>query len=190
MTHTRSALALAAALLVASCTDLKEYPVTGVTSGYFNTQAGAEAATLGTYAGLRGIYGGENEVRLFMVGTDSWEKGEQFDASGAGFFNDYTPQFTSTEGTGTIQGMWQNAYSSINTANTAIASISASTTLTPTLKNTRLAENRFLRALYYFDLVRTYGALQINLDPTQGVSIEAHRSPVDSVYSVVIIPDL
>jgi starch-binding outer membrane protein, SusD/RagB family len=190
MTHTRSALALAAALLVASCTDLKEYPVTGVTSGYFDTQAGAEAATLGTYAGLRGIYGGENEIRLFMVGTDSWEKGEQFDASGAGFFNDYTAQFTSTEGTGSVQGMWQSAYSSINTANTAIASISASTTLTPTLKNTRLAENRFLRALYYFDLVRTYGAVQLNLEPTQGVSIQAHRSPVDSVYSVAIIPDL
>ena len=31
------------------------------------------------YAGLRGIYGGENEIRLFMLGTDSWEKGEQFD---------------------------------------------------------------------------------------------------------------
>src|ERR1041385_5738025 len=132
MMHTRSALLLAAALVgVASCTDLKEYPVTGVTAGYFETPAGAEAATLGNYAGLRGIYGGENEIRLFMVGTDSWEKGEQFDASGAGFFNDYTAQFTSTEGSGTVQGMWQSAYSSINTANTAIASIAASTTLTP-----------------------------------------------------------
>jgi starch-binding outer membrane protein, SusD/RagB family len=190
MMHTRSALALAALVGVASCTDLKEYPVTGVTSGYFDTPAGAEAATLGTYAGLRGIYGGENEIRLFMVGTDSWEKGEQFDASGAGFFNDYTAQFTSTEGSGSVQGMWQSAYSSINTANTAIASISASTTLTPTLKNTRLAENRFLRALYYFELVRTYGAVQLNLEPTQGVSIQAHRSPVDSIYSAAIIPDL
>ena len=190
MMHTRSALALAALVGVASCTDLKEYPVTGVTAGYFETPAGAEAATLGSYAGLRGIYGGENEIRLFMVGTDSWEKGEQFDASGAGFFNDYTAQFTSTEGSGSVQGMWQSAYSSINTANTAIASITSSTTLTPTLKNTRLGENRFLRAMYYFELVRTYGAVQVNLEPTQGVSIQAHRSPVDSVYSAVIIPDL
>jgi len=190
MMQTRSALALAALVGVASCTDLKEYPVTGVTAGYFETQAGAEAATLGSYAGLRGIYGGENEIRLFMVGTDSWEKGEQFDASGAGFFNDYTAQFTSTEGSGSVQGMWQSAYSSINTANTAIASITASTTLTPALKNTRLGENRFLRAMYYFELVRTYGAVQLNLEPTQGVSIQAHRSPVDSVYSAAIIPDL
>jgi hypothetical protein len=190
MMHTRSALALAALVGVASCTDLKEYPVTGVTAGYFTTPAGAEAATLGTYAGLRGVYGGENEIRLFMVGTDSWEKGEQFDASGAGFFNDYTAQFTPSEGSGTVQGMWSSIYSSINTANTAIASITASTGIPDATKKIRLAENRFLRALYYFDLVRTYGAVQLNLDPTQGVSIEAHRSPADSIYSVAIIPDL
>src|SRR5262249_16963361 len=189
MMHTRSALALAALVGVASCTDLKEYPVTGVTSGYFDTPAGAEAATLGTYAGLRGIYGGEAEIRLFMVGTDSWEKGEQFDASGAGYFNDYSAQFTSTVG-GSVQDMWQSSYSSINTANTAIASIGTSTGMTEALKNTRLGENRFLRALYYFNLVRTYGAVQLNLEPTEGVSVQAHRTPVDSVYSVGIIPDL
>jgi len=143
MMQTRSALALAALVGVASCTDLKEYPVTGVTAGYFETQAGAEAATLGSYAGLRGIYGGENEIRLFMVGTDSWEKGEQFDASGAGFFNDYTAQFTSTEGSGSVQGMWQSAYSSINTANTAIAAITSSTGLTDAIKKTRRHCTRF-----------------------------------------------
>lgn len=190
MMHTRSAVALAALVGVASCTDLKEYPVTGVTSAYFQTPAGAEAATLGSYAGLRGIYGGENEIRLFMIGTDSWEKGDQLDPNGAGYFNDYTAQFTSTEGTGAVQGMWQSAYSSINTANTAIAAITASTGLTDAMKNTRLAENRFLRALYYFDLVRTYGAVQLNLQPTEGVSIQAHRTPVDSIYSAAIIPDL
>lgn len=188
MMHTRSALALAALVGVASCTDLKEYPVTGVTAGYFQTQAGAEAATLGNYAGLRGIYGGEAEIRLFMVGTDSWEKGEQFDASGAGYFNDYTAQFTSTVG-GSVQDMWANSYASINTANTAIASI-PTTNMPDALKNTRLAENRFLRALYYFNLIRTYGAVQLNLQPTEGVSVQAHRTPVDSIFSVAIIPDL
>src|SRR3954464_14178254 len=125
MMHTRSALALAALVGVVSCTDLTEYPVTGVTAAYYGTPAGAEAATLGSYAGLRGIYGGEAEVRMFMLGTDSWEKGEQLDANGAGYFNDYTAQFTSTVG-GSVQDIWQSSYSSINTANTAIASITAS----------------------------------------------------------------
>jgi len=189
MTHTRSALALAALVGVASCTDLTEHPVTGVDARYFQTPAGAEAATLGTYAALRNFYGGEAEVRLYMIGTDSWEKGEQMDASGAGYFNDYSAQFTSTVG-GSIQDYWQSGYAAINTANTAIAAISASTELPEARKTLRIAENRFLRALYYFDLVRTYGPVQLNLEPTQGVSVQAHRTPVDSIYSVAIIPDL
>jgi hypothetical protein len=189
MIQTRSALAVAALVGVASCTDLKEYPVTGVTSSYFQTAAGAEAATLGTYSGLRGIYGGEAEIRLYMIGTDSWEKGEQFDATGVGYYNDYTLQFTPTVA-GSIQDLWQSAYASINTANTAIAAITASTGLTDVVKNTRLGENRFLRAVYYFELVRSYGAVQLNLAPTQGVSIQAHRTPADSIYSAAIIPDL
>ncbi len=49
--------------------------MTGVDSRYFQTPAGAEAATLGTYAGLRNMYGGEAEIRLYMIGTDTWEKG-------------------------------------------------------------------------------------------------------------------
>src|SRR6185436_17494197 len=122
MIQSRSALALAALVGLASCTDLKEYPVTGVTAGYFSTAAGAEAATLGSYSGLRGIYGGENEIRLFMLGTDSWEKGEQQDATGTGYFNDYTAQFTASAGDA-VQALWQNSYSSINTVNTAIAAI-------------------------------------------------------------------
>src|SRR6185369_5338164 len=66
----------------------------------------------------------------------------------------------------------------------------ASTELPQSMKSIRLGENRFLRALYYSNLVRSYGALQLNLEPTQGVSIQAHRTTVDSVYAMGIIPDL
>lgn len=182
-------LALAALVGVAGCTDLAEHPVTGVDSRYFQTPAGAEAATLGTYAALRNFYGGEGETRMWQAGTDSWEKGDQLDANGVGYFNDYTPQLAASVG-GTIQDFWSASYSAINTANTAIAAISGSTGLSDAVKNTRVAENRFMRALFYFNLVRSYGPVQLNLEPTQGVSIQAHRTPVDSIYSVAIIPDL
>ena len=76
MKRTYTVLALAA-LLGAGCVDLTEHPVTGVASDYFTTPAGANAAVIGTYAQLRGIYGGEQEIRTTMVGTDSWEKGGQ-----------------------------------------------------------------------------------------------------------------
>lgn len=173
--------------LGAGCTDLTERPVTGVDASYFQTVAGANAATTGTYAGLRNIYGGEAEVRMRMVGTDSWESGGQL--LGQSFWNDYSAQLTPSVG-GDLEGQWQALYGSINAANTAIASIGASTGLDATLKNTRLGEVRFLRALFYHNLVRMYGPVQLNLEPTQGVSIQARRTSVDSIYSVAILPDL
>jgi hypothetical protein len=190
MKRIHTVLALTAFLGVAGCSDLKEEPVTGVAAGYFQTTAGANAAVTGTYAQLRAFYGGEQEIRMTMVGTDSWDKGGQLlDQS---YWNDYTAQLNGSAGgsANDLLGKWQAGYSAINAANTAIASIGAATGIDATTKNTRLAEARFLRALFYFDLVRTYGALQLNLEPTQGVVTTATRTSPDSIYSAAIIPDL
>ncbi len=54
----------------------------------------------------------------------------------------------------------------------------------------RMAEVRFLRALYYFYLVQMFGPLHITLHEITAPTTEAHRYPVDSVYDGVIIPDL
>ena len=193
MKRTLTVLAVAPLLgLAAGCADLKERPVTGVAADYFQTPAGANAATTGAYSFLRALWGGETEILMTMVGTDSWEKGEQLTANG--LWNDYTPQLAATLGnTGgvdALQGRWQTGYQAINAANTAIAAIGAATGLDANLKATRVAESRFLRALFYDDLVKTYGALQLNLEPTEGVVVKASRTSVDSIYSVAIIPDL
>jgi starch-binding outer membrane protein, SusD/RagB family len=186
--HTALALAALAALAgLAGCTDLTERPVTGVDAAYFQTTAGANAAAIGTYSWLRSFYGGEFEVRTRMVGTDSWEKGGQL--LGDSYWNDYTAQLSPSVGSD-VQGIWQAAYQAINAANTAIASIGAATDLDATTKNTRLGEVRFLRALYYFHLVRMYGAAQLNLEPTAGVVIQATRTPAAEIYAKAIVPDL
>ncbi len=190
MTRRHTVLALAALLGGAACQDLKETPVTGVASDYFQSTAGANAAVTGTYAQLRNFYGGEQEIRMTMVGTDSWEKGGQLlDQS---YWNDYTAQLNGSAGGSAtdLLGRWQASYTSINAANTAIASIGAATGLDATTKNTRLAEARFLRALFYHNLVRTYGAVQLNLEPTVGVVTTATRTAPAEVYAKAIIPDL
>jgi hypothetical protein len=188
--------ALAAAAVVAAaagCNDLSERPVTGVDATYFGTAPGANAASTGTYSFLRSLYGGELEILMTMVGTDSWEKGEQLTANG--LWNDYNAQLAATlpanqGGSAGLTERWQVDYQAINAANTAIAAIGASADLDATTKNTRLAEVRFLRALFYNDLVQTWGPVQLNLEPTQGVVIKASRTPVDSIYSAAIVPDL
>ena len=49
---------------------------------------------------------------------------------------------------------------------------------------------RFLRALYYFNLVRYYGDVHLSLEETEGVETEANRTSVQEVYGQAIIPDL
>ena len=55
-----------------------------------------------------------------------------------------------------IRDMWQNNYSGIMKANAAINNI-PSVTMNPDLQKRFIAEAKFLRALYYFNLVRFFG---------------------------------
>jgi hypothetical protein len=192
MKRTNTVLALATLTGAIACADLEENPVTGVSSDYFKTPAGANAAVTGTYSQLRGFYGGEAEVLMRNLGTDSWEKGEQLTANA--FWNDYTAQLTPSigniGGVDALLGGWQAAYSAVNAANTAIKAIGDAQGIDATTKNTRLAEARFLRALFYLNLVRTWGAVQLNLEPTVGVVTKAERTPPAEIFSSAIIPDL
>ena len=56
-----------------------------------------------------------------------------------------------------------------------------------TLKNRLLAETHFLRALYYFSLVRLYGGVPLHTEPVE--TVEQARKPrasADEVYAVII----
>lgn len=183
-------LAVAASLGTAGCLDLTETPVSGVTGEYFATPEGADAATSGAYARLRDYYGQQQEIYLGWAGTDVWKRGEQLVPNGAGYFNDYTPQMAPSGGTADIRNLWQQSYFAINSANTAIKYIGESTEISETLKNTRLGEMRFLRALYYHNLVRNFGAVHLTLEPTEGVVAQATRTPPAEVYASAIVPDL
>jgi hypothetical protein len=187
MKQTRMVLALTALAGLAGCMDLEEHPITGVSAEYLQTAAGANAATVGAYTRLKDFYGGESEILMSMVGTDSWEKGEQL--TGNGFWNDYTPALAPSVGD-PLQNRWQNFYQGVNAANTAIAAISGSAALDAATKNIRLAESRFIRAIMYHNLVRTWGAVSMDTLPTEGVVTTAKRTPSAEIYATVIIPDL
>jgi len=186
---TLAGLALAALGGMAGCQDLTETPVSGVTQEYFETPEGAEAAITGTYARLRDYYGQEQEIRMGMAGTDTWKRGEQCLGNGCGPWNDYTGELGPSLGQ-SLQDMWQQHYFAINSANTAIKFIGQSTAIPEAQKNIRVAEGRFLRALFYFNLVRNYGAVHLTLEPTEGVVDTASRTPVAEIYAKAIVPDL
>jgi hypothetical protein len=174
--------ALAAGL--AGCSDLEETPISGVTADHFRTAEGAQAAATGAYARLRDFYGQEREVILGQLGTDSWEKGSE--VGNAAPFNDYTATLAANMSLAENRNNWQNNYQGVNAANTAIAYLGETTALPADEKRVRIAEARFLRALYHFNLLRTYGSVQLSLAPVQEVVTTASRTPVDSVYGAIV----
>jgi hypothetical protein len=57
-------------------------------------------------------------------------------------------------------------------------------------KTLRTAEMRFLRAFYYFYLVRTWGDVHFSLDETLEAEVTANKTEQSTIYSEGIIPDL
>jgi starch-binding outer membrane protein, SusD/RagB family len=89
-----------------------------------------------------------------------------------------------------VNEAWTGNYNAIFRANQLLEQLSAKgeTVITDTALRARLeAETRFLRAFYYFDLVRIFGKVPVvdrTVTPAESVTIG--RSAVSDVYSLII----
>jgi starch-binding outer membrane protein, SusD/RagB family len=179
----RGATAILGAALLAGlpgCMDLNENVISGLTPDSYGSRAVFEALVNASYEPLRGFWGQERGYTVTEFGTDIFTKG----ADGSfKYINDYTPDLNPDAQF--FRETWTDFYRAINTANAAIGQ-GAVVQMDSSLKAQRLAEARFLRALYYFMLVQMYGPLELTLTETKAVITEAHRAPVDSVYDQIL----
>ena len=180
MTRRTTALLGAALLGLAACVDLNEDLISGLANQPYPTPDVFQALVNATYEPLRSFYAQERGFTLTEFGTDIYTEG----ADGSyKYINEYTAQLNPD--VDFIRDTWADFYRAINTANTAIAQAPA-VQMDSSLKAQRLAETRFLRALYYFDLVQMYGPVTLKLEPTTTASTQFTRAPVDSVYAAII----
>ena len=154
----RISILLCGILAATSCLDHKPLD-TIPAEGVINNLKAAEVALVGAYDAAQEFehrlvvtlnYAGDNVVlfsgqaivvpQFKAAGTSGW------DPTGGGGFSDY--------------------YNGINQANTVIKYL-PTITGDEAKKNNLLAQAYFLRALAYFDLARTYGGVQIVLDPSE-----------------------
>lgn len=92
-----------------------------------------------------------------------------------------------------VRSWWRTSYFGINAANLAIANISnmSPTIITDVQRKNLLGEAQFLRAWFYFNLVRIFGDVPILTAPTTSAAgLEVQRNAVKDVYEQVILPDL
>jgi hypothetical protein len=180
MSRRTIALLSAGLLSLVACTDLNEDLISGLANQPYPTPDVFQALVSASYDPLRSLYAQERGFTLTEFGTDIYTEG----ADGSyKYVNEYTAQLNPD--VDFIRDTWADFYRAINTANTAIAQ-APTVQMDSSLKTQRVAEARFLRALYYFDLVQMYGPLTLKFDATTTPTTEATRAPVDSVYEAII----
>ena len=168
----------------AACVDLHEKLVGNVTTQYFATGAGLESAVMGDYSLQRGFWGREESLTATEYGTDLGTTGDQ---PGYKYDNSYAGGLSSADNN--FLYPWNAFFRAINSSNAVINRAAGVTDMAAATKATRVGEAKFLRALDYFMLVRMYGPVPLSTTEAQGVITQAHRSPVDSVY-LLIVQDL
>ena len=120
------------------------------------------------------------------VASDDSDKGStpsDFPAAGE------IDNFTLTTNNSILNNLWNGHYLGIARANRAVDILEQST-FEESVKNSLLAEVRFLRGLYYFNLVRFFGGVPKVIrvpDPAEGNSDEFQtRATAEEIYQVVI----
>jgi hypothetical protein len=169
-----------------SCKDfLKEELVSDVAASYYQNAAGLEDAVDATYSYLKYIYSNERAYTLTVFGTDTYTNGADGGNKG---FNWYDATLRADNGV--LTEMWQYLWKGVNQANAVIGRSVAVTDMDPDRKAQRVAEAKFLRALYYFNLVQQWGDVPLSLEETVGVVVTATPAATTDIYAQAIIPDL
>ncbi len=183
---------IAAALLLSqsSCKDdfLVEKPVSTLTTDtYYKTAAGFEDLVKACYPLLRNIH--QNRV-LVLNGTDVFASSTGWNPNANGTVGQppaidvYDTRFNAN--IGELQSLWQLLYAEIARTNTAISRAPGITTMAPALKDARVSEAKFLRALALFYAVQQWGDIPMPLEEETTPSKDFPRVASAEVYKQII----
>jgi hypothetical protein len=181
-------VAMMSAMCLSSCDSILEEDPHGIyTPSYFKTKEGAESGITSLYAHLRNLYGNGYFLTSLEVGTDEYTYGHSADGNQKDIDMTGVGQITSQV---CSNAYWNQAFTDINTASSVIE-IATEVGLSDAL----IAEARFFRGMHYFNLVRTYGGVPIDLGSgilhsNDAPQRSSHRTTVDSVYTQAVFVDL
>ncbi len=170
-------------IFMTDCTDfLQKDPQGDLTQATFPvTASDALQATNAVYAAVRDWYYNSGGYPILDIMSDDAYKGSNTNDQLAtvGAYDNFT--FTST-GDG-LDRWWATLYQGIKWANVVIENVPA-ISMDTTLRNRYIGEAKFLRALFYFDLVRAWGGVPevTTIDPP----LHLGRATKEEIYSLII----
>jgi hypothetical protein len=177
--------------LSTSCTKdfLEEKVTTAYSKDYYNTEAGIQSLSVGTYYQTFALdMNREVPLTANQSGTDEFHVGG--DPSN-GLWNSYASGFgsfvtVSNSNTVAANTNWDNLYVAIGNANQLIESATNIASTNDAIKKTALGEGYFMRAYNYLKLVRQYGGVPLKLNVSTTVELEFTRATAQEVLNQVI----
>jgi hypothetical protein len=185
--YTCSAWLLTLGLLI-GCGEkfLEETPTDQVTdANFYKTATDAIQATTAIYAELSGL--GQYNSALWGIG----DIGSDLSNTGGGGGGDGIEQqqldnFNIPATNPLTSRLWGSCYVGIGRANIVLQKV-PTMQIDPAIQQRCIGEAEFLRAKYYFDLVRAYGDVPLLTTPPVSVAeVNVPRTPVDQVYTQIV----
>jgi hypothetical protein len=140
------------------------------------------------YFGLeRAFYGTDGFMELTEGDTDLWTYRANMSNSYTQYFWFFAGASPNTTYTNTI---WNNIYDGIGSCNLAISLADEAPYSNDSARNEKIAEARFLRAVYYFNAVEQFGGVTMITEPATSMDFSPTRTDPMTIYKEVIIPDL
>lgn len=189
------ALFMAAIIMSSSCKKfLQETPKSFYTpDNYYTSLVQAQNSVNGIYAFTRDFYasiGLFSEDAMFMLEMPTGQARTETNQSNN---NANLLNLTMTPTDLYFNTWWRSSYKGIDAANLAIKNIPGipESVVSATQKSQLLGQAQFLRAWFYFNLVRIFGDVPLVVEPTASASgLQVKRTATKDIYEQLILPDL
>jgi starch-binding outer membrane protein, SusD/RagB family len=152
------------------------------TNNFYQSSGDAEVALNGVYATLTAqTYYGRTSWTVSELGGEDLTVPSNSSSDRITIGN-----YTATSSNGEVANWWNNIYSCINRANDVIEHVPG-IAMDVATRNDIVGNARFLRALGYFELIRSFGDVPLLLTPTTATSsLFPPKTPVASIYPQII----
>ena len=156
-------------------------------SEFYKTQAHAVLAINAAYQPLGFTTSNNNRLWVFgdVASDDAAKGGNPGDQADIEFID----QFNINPTNGNLASIWALLYDGITRCNLVLNKVPL-IEMDVDLQKRILAEAKFLRAWYYFELVNIFGDVPIVLVPLNPDELQIPQSPVQQIFETVIEPDL
>ncbi|MGI8636660.1 MAG: RagB/SusD family nutrient uptake outer membrane protein [Segetibacter sp.] len=154
----------------------------------FNTPDDANLAVMGVYDALQGgSYPQDMAFLTELVTDNTMVQPTRIADAGRGDLRELE-FFQFTDNNSYFQSRWSGLYRGIARANLVLEKIEQITFQDEALKNQYKGEAKFLRALFYFDLVRFFGPVPVSLTEIKSAdeAFALKRSPETEVFQTII----